>query len=316
MLSIFTIPKSFSSSPHTAVIQRNAITSWVRALGDRGEVLLLGDDPGVAETAREMGVRHLPGTPTTDLGTPFLSDAFERVRAEARFDLLCWANADIVFLPDLLPVVERIPFSDFLAVGERWNLDVEEPVDFGDAHWDEQLRRRALTQGKRNHVYGMDYFVFFRHVPLRMPRFVVGRVRWDHWMIHQALERRLPVVDLSQGLLAVHQNHGYEHIPQGTGDQWEGPESQYNRTLYRDIYSLCDATHEMQEDRSIRRSLSDRALYYRVLNARRRERNPVVFFVLRVLGVFVRWGVRYAPRAQWWRWPVYLATRTGRFGLR
>jgi hypothetical protein len=50
MLTIFTIPKPFRG--HIEVIQRNAIESWLR-LRPQCEIILCGDDPGVAEAASE-----------------------------------------------------------------------------------------------------------------------------------------------------------------------------------------------------------------------------------------------------------------------
>ncbi len=55
-LTIFTAPKPFTN-PHIAVIQRNALQAWTRL--EDVEVLLIGDEPGIPETAREMGIRNV-----------------------------------------------------------------------------------------------------------------------------------------------------------------------------------------------------------------------------------------------------------------
>ena len=52
-LTIFACPKGFVG--RAGEIQRNAIRSWVR-LGPDVEVILLGDDEGVAEAAQELGM--------------------------------------------------------------------------------------------------------------------------------------------------------------------------------------------------------------------------------------------------------------------
>ena len=41
------------------MLQANAIGSWIR-LNASCEVILFGDDPGVAEAAARFGVRHEP----------------------------------------------------------------------------------------------------------------------------------------------------------------------------------------------------------------------------------------------------------------
>ena len=57
MLTFFTCPRGFEG--RIGVIQRNAILSWL-ALKPRPEIIVLGNDPGVAEICRELGLRHLP----------------------------------------------------------------------------------------------------------------------------------------------------------------------------------------------------------------------------------------------------------------
>jgi hypothetical protein len=71
MLTIFSIPKAFKG--HIDIIQHNAIESWTK-LKSRPEVILLGNDEGTADVAREFGLRHLWNVATSDHGTPLLSD--------------------------------------------------------------------------------------------------------------------------------------------------------------------------------------------------------------------------------------------------
>ena len=47
----------------------------------------------------------------------------------------------------------------------------------------------------------------------------------------KALDLNLPVVDASEAVLAVHQNHDYSYNPEGKKGVWEGVESQRNLAL-------------------------------------------------------------------------------------
>ncbi len=49
MLTLFSIPKAFDG--HLGTIQRNAVRSWT-SLGPGVQVVLVGDEPGVAAGAR------------------------------------------------------------------------------------------------------------------------------------------------------------------------------------------------------------------------------------------------------------------------
>ena len=73
MLTLFSISKAFSGS--AGILQANAIGSWIR-LGAECDVILFGDEPGIAEVAAKFRVRHMPEVQRTSEGTPILSDIF------------------------------------------------------------------------------------------------------------------------------------------------------------------------------------------------------------------------------------------------
>lgn len=253
MFTIFALPKTFQG--HTGIIQRNAIRSWT--LLDPGvEVLLFGDDPGVAEVARDLGLRHEPRVARNELGTPLIGDVFETAQAAARHDVLCYANSDIILLQDLAPAVASVRrwATSFLLAGRRWNLDVRAPLDFA-AGWQAALRARTSAEGQQQDAWWIDYFVFPRGLLVGMPPFAVGRAAWDNWVIYHARRQRVPVVDASQDVLAVHQDHGYEHVPMSRG-AWRGPESDRNLELAGGrecAYTLLDATHRLSHGAVVRR---------------------------------------------------------------
>ena len=70
LITIFSAPKPFTD-PHIAMIQRNAIKSWT--LLPDVEVILLGEETGLAEAAKELGVKHIPNVARNDSGTPLIS---------------------------------------------------------------------------------------------------------------------------------------------------------------------------------------------------------------------------------------------------
>jgi hypothetical protein len=263
MLTLFSIPKPFFGD--SAAVQRNALESWVR-LRPRCEILLLGDDPGVAQAAAAAGVRHIPDVARNEHGTPLLDDAFAKAEAVATGSLLCYVNADIILLDDFLPAARRIPFRKFLMAGQRWDIDLSDGWDFDQPGWEERLRRAVRERGQPHPPAGSDYFVFPRGLFERMPPFAVGRPGWDNWFIHHARARGIPVVDASGAANVVHQNHGYGHVKQGTGILSEGPEGERNVLLaggWDRIFILDDATHVLTPS-GIARATADRYLKQRI----------------------------------------------------
>ncbi|RMD63401.1 hypothetical protein D6833_05700 [Candidatus Parcubacteria bacterium] len=267
LLTLFTTPKPFDRE-HIALIQRNAIRSWL-ALGPEVEVLLIGDEKGVAEVAREFNIQHVPEVTRGVHGTPLIPSLFEQARRHGRAPFFAYVNADIVLTSSLLTalrvVASQMPF--FLLVGQRWDLDVREPLAF-EQGWEARLRAWVSREGVLHSRAGLDFFVFPRDLFVEIPPLVVGRAGWDNWMIYHAREQGWPVVDVSSEVLVVHQNHDYAHLQIAAGERpyWhEG--AQYNITiaggLHR-MYTLWEASHELCEERVRRRRASLGALIHRV----------------------------------------------------
>ncbi|MGH7411489.1 MAG: hypothetical protein ACREJ6_10600, partial [Candidatus Methylomirabilis sp.] len=103
MLTLFAVPRAFKGE--MVRIQRNAIRSWI-ALRPRPEILLCGQDEGVAAACQEFGLRHVGPVATSPSGAPILSDVFALAERVAKNDLLCYVNADIILTADLPRVIE------------------------------------------------------------------------------------------------------------------------------------------------------------------------------------------------------------------
>jgi hypothetical protein len=244
LLTIFSAPKPFRDA-HIALIQRNAIRTWTQ-LGPEVDVLLLGDEPGLAETAAELGARHIRAIERGESGAPFVSAMFELARQTSTAPLLCCINADILLTPDFLAQARRLhsQAQRFLAVGQRWDLDQTQPLDFSPG-WDERLRSDTLAHGVHHKATGSDYFLFPRECFKDMPAFVIGRAGWDNWMISAGRRAHIPVVDASEAIFIVHQNHDYAHLPGGR-PHYRHPETDRNVKLAggrRAIFELPDADH-------------------------------------------------------------------------
>ena len=65
LITLFSAPKPFTN-PHIATIQRNAIRSWT--LLPDVEVILFGEETGLAEAAKELGVKHIPSVACNESG--------------------------------------------------------------------------------------------------------------------------------------------------------------------------------------------------------------------------------------------------------
>jgi predicted SAM-dependent methyltransferase len=228
MITIFSIPKAFKG--HIDIIQRNALKSWTK-LGSGCEVLLFGDDEGVAEAAEELGVKHVSDIEKNEHGTPLLDFVFDKAQQIAKHDKLCYVNADIILLNDIVEAVKQVNFDKYLIVGQRWDVDIEESLDYQSDDWEKSLRGFIESHGQIHPPSGSDYFIFPKGVLGQFPPFAVGRPGWDTWVIYRGRKIGIPVIDISPAVTVIHQNHDYKHVPGGDGKDWRGPEGDTNIDL-------------------------------------------------------------------------------------
>lgn len=227
MLTIFTTPKPFIG--HNKIIQENAIRSWKR-LTPACEVILVGNDEGVSEAARLFNCVHISDVLCSENGIPYVRSLFEAAEHVASNRILCYANCDIMFTDSLtqgLGVLDEK--RQFLLVGRRHNVDITCEWDFGCETWQDNLKKYVTEHGVLNTECGMDYFMFPKGTIKEIPDIVVGRAWWDSWMIYNARRKHIFLIDASNSILAVHQNHDYSHCVGGKEAVYqESPDTQKN----------------------------------------------------------------------------------------
>jgi len=246
LITLFTAPKPFTN-PHIALIQRNALRSW-QALGPEVEVVLIGQEEGLADAAAELGFAYRPDVARNALGTPLVSAIFELGRGFSASPLLAYVNADIILFPDFVQAARAVNAAceRFLIVGQRWDLEVTQELSFAPG-WEAALRGRLQSEGKRHLRAGSDYFIFPRKCFEHIPDFSIGRAGWDNWMIYEARRQSWAVVDATPDVDIIHQNHDYSHLP-NSQPHYRLPETGENIRLAggrRTLFNLDDATHQL-----------------------------------------------------------------------
>ncbi len=211
------------------MIQRNAIKSWT--LLPDVEVILLGEETGLAEAAKELGVKHLPNVARNESGTPLISSMFQLARENSNSELLCIINADMVLMPDFVDAAKQaVKLKDkFVLLSQRWDYDITSPIDFA-AGWESGLRESVRKQNQLHRPAGSDFFLFPKSCYQDIPNFIIGRAGWDNWMIYKARSEKWPVIDCTPSVMIVHQNHDYSHLPGGK-PHYEHPDTNENIRL-------------------------------------------------------------------------------------
>ena len=264
MLTIFSSPRPFIGE--FDYLQRNAISSWISACPGC-EIILLGDDEGTERVASELKVKHIPKVKRSEKGVILRNSVFLEAQKQAKNKLMCYVNADIILTKDLLKAIEKVKLSSFLLSSRRWDIDIKGLIDFNDKDWEEKLRR--LIKGGPHSPAAGDYFVFFRNVEIKMPPFSIKHGGWDNWFIYRFKKLGIPVIDATEVITVLHQNHGRPHL-KNVKSIWKGKEAKKELELAGGFSNMCTfreadlllTTEGLKKPPFFRMILSKIALFY------------------------------------------------------
>ena len=229
MITIFTTPKPFIGQ--IGINQVNALYSW-KALHPTVEVIIFGNDEGISEVAERLKLLHITQDfQTSEYGTPHIDSMFELAEKKGKYDTQMYINCDIILLEDFVSILKQIKTKPFLIVGQRWDLDLNETIDFYSADWRQQLREKVRLHGTLHDAGGIDYFVYSRGIWQNIPEMVVGRAGYDNWLIYYCRSRKIPVINATDVITAIHQNHDYSHLANGKDEAFIGVEAKRNMSL-------------------------------------------------------------------------------------
>ncbi len=236
MITIISNPRPFQGIFDT--IQRNSIKSWL-LLRPKCEIILFDDEEGTSsKVAKSFGIKCITKFKTNEFGTPLLNDVFTRAQKAARNEIIAQVNIDIILMNDFLKTIVRLSeMGPFYMIGQRWNLDIDQPINFKDPNWEKKIRKKIVREGKLHPKTGIDYWVFPRDTDYKMPAFAVGRPAADSWLVYKNKTMGIPVIDTTEVVTIVHQNH-----PRKTkSDKSYVIEVKRNQQLAKHFFTIGDA---------------------------------------------------------------------------
>lgn len=197
----------------------------------------------------------MTGVAVNSHGTPLVSDMFRQADKMAAGDVLAFASSDIILNQTIIDATGiAAAWSDkFLLVAQRRDVDIRDAIDF-DGEPDRRLA--ALVAGGRLHSPGaIDLFVYRRGQYAGMPPFAIGRTSYDNWLLWNTVASGMPLIDATEYVTLIHQNHDYSHAP--NVDVWYGAEARENRKWihhWSHYYSIVNANWKLGADGQITRA--------------------------------------------------------------
>ncbi len=145
-------------------------------------------------------------------GVPVLKDMFQMISKKYPAQFLGYANADNLFGCSLLETLGTLSlkYGSFihkeisLIIGRRRDANEEYLPDKPTADYVD----RAGPSHELHSPSGVDYFVVSNKSGYhwdRVPDFVVGRIKYDNWIVAKSLEWNVTVVDVTATVTDIHQ---------------------------------------------------------------------------------------------------------------
>ena len=187
-----------------------------------------------------------------EFGTPLVRALFASaevcLRAE---DVIAYVNSDIILFPDFAEALGELDktYEKFLMVGRRWNWHHPRPLQSGESR-DGPMQAKLISEIKstgRLFNAATDYFAFRpgMYDYELWPDLAIGRYWWDPWILWHTMQLGIPVIDATEAVFAVHQNHPVGHR------SWD-KEGQRNLELAKEAVEagidLDDVPYYMTED--------------------------------------------------------------------
>lgn len=210
-----------------------AIASWSKTFPE-ARIFIFGDFDSF-DTKDD--IIHFRRPAMSETGLPLLNDMFKQVYT-TNDEIYLLINADCLITPDMeraslfLAGISMAMRTDYLAVGQRTEIA---PEAGRLVHEVNCLGRWAKMGKHKLPACGVDWFLFNRSAfrPDRIPPFHYARYSYDNWLIYDALQRGVLVVDCSKDIPVYHMTHPEQKVRQC-------PDADENKRLARASYPKWD----------------------------------------------------------------------------
>jgi hypothetical protein len=236
MITFLSSPKSFTG--HTGKIQRLAIQSWQQVCPD-AEIILYGSGEGVESACRETGVKHVPEIKCSLAGIPYFNSIVEHAAMNAKNDIQCYLNCDIMLTKAIISAIRVIDFPRYLATGQR--IDLSENIYPKSLSNTDILKLLTNGQADLHGPTGMDYFIFPRGMWAGLPPLVIGRCGYDNALVAFCLRNKIPLINTTLAFPALHLFHDYSHVAGGKKTVVNGEDAINNLRWHKLKHSLPDS---------------------------------------------------------------------------
>ncbi|XP_069114856.1 uncharacterized protein, partial [Argopecten irradians] len=209
--SFITLFTSWNTFPERFEVYNNTLLNWPLLQPSVNLILFTDDD--VPDTYRLLGWTILP-IKRKIKGYPVLKHLFLEAMQQRPFSkLYAFSNGDLLFTDSFVKTLVNVVNSSYLQqkpymiVGRRMNTP---NITKKEARSWENIARAAKWGELMNERWGIDYFITPPKYHWKdIPELQIGQNYYDNWLVYDARQMGYDVVDVTETLLAVHQNSLY-----------------------------------------------------------------------------------------------------------
>jgi hypothetical protein len=219
------------------------------------EVILYGTVTIPPELVANPRIRIVSDIRSSTSGAPFFDALVYEAALSGKYDLQAYMNCDIILTADFLERLAPVDLPEYLIIGQRIDLASEVDIDLGA---DDMLGIiRALAETGRAQLHtptGVDYFVFHKGMWEQLEPLIIGRGGYDGALVAYSLRRKIPVIDVTWAVPALHQFHDYSHLKGGLHEAHRGDEALHNYHIHDVEHStpdISDADYQLRDGRLI-----------------------------------------------------------------
>ena len=209
MITILSSPKPFRGNDK--INQYNAISSWKKI--NNAEIILYGDEEGIDEAGDELHVKIFKDVKKSSYGIPLFNSIILHADKTGRYDIQMYINCDIILNDTIFLALNSISFNRFLLIGERMDLSEGYGIDTFHSDYRQEILKLIYDNRISFHgPHGIDYFIFRKGIWDSLPDIIVGRGGYDSALIAHCLRNKIPIIDGTGTIIALHQYHNYNHV--------------------------------------------------------------------------------------------------------
>jgi hypothetical protein len=197
------------------VIYANTLRSWSNLRPYVVPILYTADDDDdnnvtmafMEEEAKALGWTVFRAPEVWD-GLPVLRAMFAHASQHSKTPFYGYANGDILFVDNLVLTLcymhRTLNWTQFLLTSRRTNAKFDGNVALNTS---QDIVHFAKDRGTLFYPNSEDLFVTGAdsYPWASIPHFVVGRLGFDNWLVANAILSRIPVVDITETVLGLHQ---------------------------------------------------------------------------------------------------------------